>query len=595
MSDTTSQDGSPADNLFLRPLADGRYRLLEPLGVGGMASVYKAWDERLRCHRAVKLLSPEMASNATIRKRFESEAQTMARLHHPNIVDVQDVGSDGERLFIVMEYVPAGSLMDFLNANGPLPPRLAVEAMLPVLAALQEAHDHGVVHRDIKPHNVLVTMGGRPKVTDFGIARVTTEDMSMTKTGSIMGTWGFMAPEQRISARKVDGRADVYAAASTLYCLLTNETPVDLFAGALDGDMLAPLPEVLRPVVAKASRYKPEERYGSAAQLGAALQVVLPKLPPIPEDFPALGFTTEQRQVALDGGTIIPRSELDSDGPQSMPTFSTAFLDLEEEELEEGMDAGTRGRVAFVVVGGLVILGVMGSMVWQGTRRVEAPVSEVAPVEEVVEEAPADPGAIMAVITENIPRLKMCYESAQKLNPDLAGKVAIEFEVKKGDVFRSEVVEDTMGNEDVAGCIQQMVRGIPFSENISATVVYPFVFSPLEVVPVPKPKRSRARVKEVAAPPVAEPDPVEPARPEPAFTAIPIVKGQVEDLRFVSVFGNLTRRRGDLLEEGEWQVQYRFEAGGGWLTADSRLRIGEGLADSVTCDAVSFKKCVVRR
>ncbi len=230
MSDTTSQGDISQDNPFLRPLANGRYRLLEPLGVGGMASVYKAWDERLRCHRAVKLLSPEMASKANLRKRFEAEAQTMARLHHPNIVDVQDVGSDGERLFIVMEYVPAGSLMDYLNANGPMPPRMAVEALLPVLAALQEAHDNGVVHRDVKPHNVLVTMGGRPKVTDFGIARITSEDMSMTKTGSVMGTWGFMAPEQRISARKVDGRADVYAAASTLYCLLTNETPVDLFA-----------------------------------------------------------------------------------------------------------------------------------------------------------------------------------------------------------------------------------------------------------------------------------------------------------------------------------------------------------------------------
>ena len=518
MSDTNPPDSTAQDNPFLRPLADGRYHLLEPLGVGGMASVYKAWDERLRCHRAVKLLSPEMALNASLRKRFEAEAQTMARLHHPNIVDVQDVGSDGERLFIVMEYVPAGSLMDYLNANGPMPPRMAVEAMLPVLAGLQEAHDNGVIHRDIKPHNVLVTMGGRPKVTDFGIARVTTEDMSMTKTGSVMGTWGFMAPEQRISARKVDGRADVYAAASTLYCLLTNMTPVDLFAGALDGDMLAPVPEVLRPVVAKASRYKPEERYASAAHLGAALQVVLPDLPPIPEDFPALGFTTEQRRVALDGGTIIPRSELDSDGSQSMPTFSTAFLDLEDDDLNAGGETGARRRVAVVVAGGLVILGVMGSMVWQGTRRVEAPVSEVAPVEEVVE-APADPAAIKAVMEENSPRLKICYEAALKDDPTLEGRVVIDLSVRKGDVYRADVKENGMGSDEVAGCIQQMVRGIPFPEDISGDILYRFWFSnPTdEAVAAPKPDPQRTQTSAKAPPPVPEAEPVEAPPPSPRF------------------------------------------------------------------------------
>jgi len=561
-----------------------------------MASVYKAWDERLRCHRAVKLLSPEMAANPSLRKRFEAEAQTMARLHHPNIVDVQDVGSDGERLFIVMEYVPAGSLMDFLLAHGPMPPRMAVEAMLPVLAALQEAHDHGVVHRDIKPHNVLITMGGRPKVTDFGIARVTTEDMSMTKTGSVMGTWGFMAPEQRVSARKVDGRADVYAAASTLYCLLTNETPVDLFAGALDGEMLASVPEVLRPVVARASRYKPEERYASAAQLGAALQVVYPELPPVPEDFPALGFTTEQRQVALEGGTIIPRSDLD-EGPQSMPTFSTAFLGLEDGELEEEEAAGTRGRVGLAVGGGLAILGAVGWMVWQGSKEVEAPVTEVAPVAEAEEEVPADPVAIQAVMNENIPRFKICYEAALKDDPTLEGRVVIDLSVRKGDVYRSEVKEDTLGSEEVAGCIQQMVRGIPFPADISGDILFPFAFSDSTneevAAPTLKPQRIRAPAK--APPPVPEPEPAEAAPPKPVYTAIPTVKGQVEDIRFVSADGSSIRRRGTTLDEGEWTVQYRFEAGGDWLTADARLRISAGLNDSVTCDAVSFKKCVVRR
>jgi len=201
------------------------------------------------------------------------------------------------------------------------------------------------------------------------------------------------------------------------------------------------------------------------------------------------------------------------------------------------------------------------------------------------------------VMNENIPRFKICYEAALKDDPTLEGRVVIDLSVRKGDVYRSEVKEDTLGSEEVAGCIQQMVRGIPFPADISGDILFPFAFSDSTneevAAPTLKPQRIRAPAK--APPPVPEPEPAEAAPPKPVYTAIPTVKGQVEDIRFVSADGSSIRRRGTTLDEGEWTVQYRFEAGGDWLTADARLRISAGLNDSVTCDAVSFKKCVVRR
>ena len=179
----------------LTPLEGGRYQLLEVIGAGGMATVYRAWDERLQVTRAVKILSPQLYRNTTIRHRFETEARTMARLYHTHIVGVHDVGVDGERVYIVMELVAGGSLMDHVSANGPMPVKMATEALLSLMHALKAAHASGVVHRDIKPHNIMVDHNGVLKVGDFGIAHVADENMSMTKTGSVMGTWGYMAPE----------------------------------------------------------------------------------------------------------------------------------------------------------------------------------------------------------------------------------------------------------------------------------------------------------------------------------------------------------------------------------------------------------------
>jgi serine/threonine protein kinase len=270
------------------PLSEGRYRLLAVLGEGGMATVYRGYDTRLAVERAVKVLSPAMGRHPTIRQRFEAEARTMARLHHPNIVAVQDVGVDGERSFMVMEIMAGGSLMDRLDAHGVLDAVSACRATASVLSALAVAHAHGVVHRDIKPHNVLVGPDGVIKVSDFGIAHVADQGGPDTRTGTAMGTWAYMAPEQRSSAKHVDGRADLYALGATLYVLLTLEEPYDLYANELQDVLFARLHPAVREILQRACRFRPEDRYRDANEMLQAVNGALRALGATAAPLPAL-------------------------------------------------------------------------------------------------------------------------------------------------------------------------------------------------------------------------------------------------------------------------------------------------------------------
>ncbi len=266
----------------LLTLAHGRYLLVQKLGEGGMATVFRGFDQRLQVWRAVKLLLPEYAKKKKILQRFDAEAQTMALLEHPNIVRVYDVGVEDEHAYIVMELVEGGSLVDWLETHGSMPARMAVDVIVETCQALQFAHQKSVIHRDIKPHNIMVDRDGVCRLTDFGIARAGDSDEQLTKTGAVMGTWGFMAPEQRSDAKHVDERADIYAIAATLYSLITDRTPMDLFAADQDASMLEGVPEALVPVLIRATEYKKERRYGSAQEFAAALLGVREDLPATP-------------------------------------------------------------------------------------------------------------------------------------------------------------------------------------------------------------------------------------------------------------------------------------------------------------------------
>lgn len=280
-------------------LRDGRYLLQDELGGGTTASVFRARDTLQNVDRAIKVLSPAFARHADTRTRFEREAETLSRLKHPNIVEVYDFGFDEGRFFIVMELLEGGTLMEAVERGGPLPVRTALNVTVQMLHALHYAHTQGVIHRDIKPQNVLLTASGVPKLVDFGLARTMYFDRTLTVPGVVMGTWGYMAPEQRVDTGRVDIRTDIYAAGGTMYTALTGRDAMDLIKEAMPAEVRAPLPDQVAEIVLKATRFLPDERYQNAAEMAKALAFAL-------EDMPSEGLEGEQTILVPRASAPIP-------------------------------------------------------------------------------------------------------------------------------------------------------------------------------------------------------------------------------------------------------------------------------------------------
>src|SRR5437764_752893 len=269
---------------MIEQLLNGRYRLLRPLGTGGMASVYLAEDLRLGRRVAVKVLHPQFASDPPFVARFAYEARIAAGLAHPNIVQVYDVGHDGDRHYIVMEYVEGETLKDLITRQGALPVARALAIIDGVLAALELAHAHNLIHRDIKAQNILLTSGGDVKVTDFGIARELsgTAASTLTLAGMVLGTVHYFAPEQA-QGRPAVPQSDVYAAGIVLYEMLTGTLPFDAenpLAVALQQINQAPtrptrlnaaIPPAVEAIVLKALAKNPAGRFAGAAEMKAAM------------------------------------------------------------------------------------------------------------------------------------------------------------------------------------------------------------------------------------------------------------------------------------------------------------------------------------
>src|ERR671916_3339483 len=208
----------------MQQLVDNRYRLVKPLGSGGMADVYLAHDSILDRDVALKVMSTRYASDDEFVERFKREAQSAAALSHANIVSIFDRGeSEDGTYYIAMEYLPGGTLKDRIMSRGALPPRTAAAVALQIAEALCAAHERGVIHRDIKPHNILITESGDVKVTDFGIARAASSS-TMTKTGSILGTAHYISPEQAMG-EAVGPASDLYSLGVVLHEMLTGGVP----------------------------------------------------------------------------------------------------------------------------------------------------------------------------------------------------------------------------------------------------------------------------------------------------------------------------------------------------------------------------------
>ena len=262
-------------------LFDGRYQVVRKLGAGGMANVYLAEDQELGRRVAIKILNERHANDEQFVERFRREAKNAAALSHPNIVSIYDRGEAEGPYYIAMEYLDGRSLKELILSRGPAPLNVAIEYVRQILSALRFAHRHGIVHRDIKPHNVLVDAEGRVKVTDFGIARAGASQM--TEAGSIVGTAQYLSPEQA-RGTNVDQRSDLYSLGIVLYELLTGtlpfngDTPVEIAMKHLS--QTPELPSVLRPelpreldlVVTRALAKDPDERYQSADEMDADLE-----------------------------------------------------------------------------------------------------------------------------------------------------------------------------------------------------------------------------------------------------------------------------------------------------------------------------------
>ncbi|GAA4230906.1 serine/threonine-protein kinase [Streptosporangium album] len=264
-------------------LLDGRYRVESRIARGGMATVYVALDIRLDRTVAVKVMHRSLAEDPAFVRRFIGEAKSVASLSHPNVVHVFDQGTDGDNVYLSMEYVPGRTLRDVLRARGRLPAREALEVMIPVLAALGAAHQAGLVHRDVKPENVLLSDDGRIKVVDFGLARAI-EATNQTRTGVMIGTIGYMSPEQ-VTSGAADVRSDVYSAGIMLFELLTGRQPYEgdtpMSVAYRHVHDTVPVPSALLPetsplldtLVAQATARDPADRPADAtAMLVAAVE-----------------------------------------------------------------------------------------------------------------------------------------------------------------------------------------------------------------------------------------------------------------------------------------------------------------------------------
>ena len=329
----------------------GRYAVIERVGTGGMAEVYRARDDLLGREVAIKVLHDRYSRDRSFVERFRREAQAAANLSHPNIVALYDYGADGDTYFIVMEFIEGRSLSEIISTEGALLPERAADIAADVAKALERAHSNGLVHRDIKPGNIMITNSGQTKVTDFGIARALSGDgeQTMTQTGMVIGTAAYLSPEQA-QGNTIDGRSDVYSLGVVLYEMLTGAPP---FSGDTPlaiaykhvrenpdppSKMNRDVPTGLDAITMKALAKNPDNRYSSATEMQEDLQ----------------RFSNGQRVLAtplLADETAIAGA---ATGTQVMRT--TEYEDYDDEPQNK--------RAALYIVVTLLILGLFGLLAW---------------------------------------------------------------------------------------------------------------------------------------------------------------------------------------------------------------------------------------
>lgn len=362
-------DPAGAQHPLIGRVLDGRYRIERMIARGGMATVYVATDLRLDRVVALKVMHPHLAHDQAFVTRFEREAKSAARLTHGHVVAVYDQGTDGEHVYLAMEYVPGRTLRDVMRDFGPLTPEQALVLLDPVLEALAAAHAAGFVHRDIKPENVLISDDGRVKVADFGLARAMQSSEQSITHGVIIGTVAYLSPEQ-VERGEADGRSDLYAAGICLFEMITGqlpyagESPLSVAYQHVHSDVPAPssvssaIPPEVDALVVTATRREPSLRYQDAADFLADVRRVRNLLPP-PRPFVDLRDT-----LVVDVGSIPPRTTAGAAPPPARPTGSTAPRPASPVAPPGGATAPSRRRRSRgPLIAVLVIVAVLASAV----------------------------------------------------------------------------------------------------------------------------------------------------------------------------------------------------------------------------------------
>jgi serine/threonine-protein kinase len=267
---------------------DGRYLVETKIATGGMSTVYRGTDNRLDRPVALKVMDSRYAGDQQFLSRFQLEARAVARLSDPGLVAVYDQGLDGRHPFLVMELVDGGTLRELLRERGPMPPHAAAAVLRPILGGLAVAHRAGLVHRDVKPENVLISDAGEVKLADFGLVRAVAQ-AGITSTSVILGTAAYLSPEQ-VSSGNAGPRSDVYSAGILAYELLTGVTPftgdsaLSVAYQRMDNDVAAPstvidgVPPQFDALVLRATSRDPDDRYADALEMKAELDVIAGEL-----------------------------------------------------------------------------------------------------------------------------------------------------------------------------------------------------------------------------------------------------------------------------------------------------------------------------
>jgi serine/threonine-protein kinase len=354
-------------------LFDGRYRIQRKLGAGGMADVYLAEDQELGRRVAIKILNSRHGNDDQFIERFRREAKNAAALNHPNIVSIYDRGEAEDTYYIAMEFLDGRTLKELIIGRGAAPINVAIEYARQILSALRFAHRHGIVHRDIKPHNVLVDGEGRVKVTDFGIARAGTSQM--TEAGSIVGTAQYLSPEQARGG-EVDPRSDLYSLGIVLYELLTGQTPFDgetpveiamkhLSTTPKPPSKLRPdVPRELDMVVMRALAKNPDERYQSADEMEGDLERVARGARVSATTQDTATQVLRRPAVAATAAASATAATMIAPPPASATGAVPPTVVAEEEEYEEG--GADRPLWPWLVAVGFVVAAVIaGFFVWQ--------------------------------------------------------------------------------------------------------------------------------------------------------------------------------------------------------------------------------------